>query len=61
MRDIYPRDSLEIHKALNGFIVTVKGTKEQQEDRLDGVYIFENTEKLNAFIRDYYEKLSKKP
>ena len=59
MINIFPRNSLVIHRAINGFIVNVKGTIEQQEDGLDGVHVFEDIEKLNEFIKTYYKKSNK--
>ena len=56
MMNIYPKNSIKIHCAANGFIVNVKGTREQQEDGLDGVYVFEGIGDLTSFIEDHYEE-----
>lgn len=51
---IYLRDSLVVRKVINGFIVSVKGTKEQQEDGINSEYAFTNIEDLLAWMNDYY-------
>ena len=48
--NIYPRNSMVIHKAANGFIVNVKGTEEEQEDGLDSVRVFKTPGELAGFI-----------
>lgn len=60
MINIFPRNSLAIHRTVNGFIVNVKGTTEQQEDGLDGVHVFEDIEKLNKFIKTHYKESNKR-
>ena len=54
MMNIYPRNSLIVRKVVNGFIVEVKGTKEQQEDNEDGEYAFTDLEDLLTWVNNYY-------
>lgn len=56
MINIYPRNSILICKAENGFIVNTKGSIEHQEDGLDGVHVFEKIEDMNAWIKEFYNK-----
>ena len=59
--NIYPRNSLIVRKVVNGFIVEVKGTKEQQEDNEDGEYAFAGLEDLIGWMNDYYYTQSQNP
>ena len=51
---IYPRNSLVIHQANRGFIVNQKGTREEQEDNLDGVFVFETVMGLTDWIAGHF-------
>ena len=57
MINIFPQNSIHIHKAKNGFIVKVKGSREDQEDNLDKIYVYGNIRELNRFIRNHYNKI----
>ncbi len=52
--NIYPRNSLIVREVVNGFVVEVKGTKEQQEDNEDGEYAFTDLDDLIVWMNDYY-------
>ena len=56
MVNIFPRNSIHIHQAKNGFIVNVKGTIEDQEDGFDGIFVFGGIDGLTAFIKEHYGK-----
>lgn len=56
MLNIVPENSLVISEANNGFIVNVKGSKEEQEDRMDGVHVFEDISGLTEFIETHYRR-----
>jgi len=45
---------LIVRKVVNGFVVEVKGTKEQQEDNEDGEYAFTDLDDLIVWMNDYY-------
>jgi hypothetical protein len=51
---IYPKDTLVVNRVRNGFIVKAKGTRENQEDNLDGVYVFKTPRGLWNFIYSLY-------
>jgi hypothetical protein len=56
MDDWYETGSLVIKKAKNGFVVTVKGDRENQEDGISkGNYVFANTADLGRWIGEYYK------
>ena len=57
--NIYPRNSLIVRKVVNGFIVEVKGTKEQQEDNINGEYAFTDSDDLIVWMDDYYTHIQK--
>ena len=46
MIKIFPRNSMHVHQARNGFIANVKGTTENQEDGLDSVYALQRENRL---------------
>ena len=52
--NIYPRNALIVRKVVNGYVVEVKGTKEQQEDNINGEYAFTNLNDLLVWLNDYY-------
>ena len=52
--NIYPRNSLIVRKVVNGYVVEVKGTKEQQEDNENGEYAFTDLDDLIVWMNDYY-------
>ena len=52
--NIYPRNALIVRKVVNGYIVEVKGTKEQQEDNEDGEYAFTDLKDLLNWVNHYY-------
>lgn len=54
--EVYPKNSLVVQKVTNGYKVTTKGTKEMQEDNLDGEYVFNSLLVLLDWMSDYYEK-----
>ena len=56
MINIFPQNSVHIHRAKNEFIASVKGTIEQQEDGLDGVHVFESIDGLATFLKEHYGK-----
>jgi len=56
MIPIYPRNSLVIHRASRGFIVNKKGGREEQEDNLDGVFVFETIKGLTDWMIEDQEK-----
>ena len=56
----YRRDAVVIEKAANGFIVTTKGTIEEQEDRLDQVYVFDKLENLGKWLVEHLKKIKTK-
>ncbi len=51
---IYSRDSLVVRKVINGFIASVKGTREQQEDNINSEYAFTDLNDLLLWMNDYY-------
>jgi hypothetical protein len=55
MFKVYPKDSLLIRKANNGYIATIKGTREMQEDGLDGEYVFSNLDTLCTWLRLHFK------
>jgi len=42
----YPKDSMIIGKVQNGWMLRVKGIREEQEDNLDGIYAFRSVKEL---------------
>ena len=48
------RDSINIERVLNGFIVTVKGTREEQDDNKNNVFIFERFPTMSKFLLNYF-------
>jgi len=42
----YPRDSMIIGRVQNGWMLRVKGTREEQEDNLDGIYAFRSIKEI---------------
>ena len=55
--NIYPKDTLVINRARNGFIIKVKGTRENQEDNLDGVYVFETPLGVWSLLSKLYPEM----
>ena len=60
MMQFLPKGSIQINRVSNGFIVKTKGTIEEQEDGLDGVFIFETFNSMSIFLRDYLAEKTQK-
>lgn len=57
--EIYPTNSLIIQKVMNGHRVTVKGTREMQDDNENGEYVFASLQSLLVWVEKYYNNLAK--
>ena len=53
---LYRKDAILLERVGNGFILTTKGTREEQEDNLDGVYVFQEIQDMNKWIVTYFDK-----
>lgn len=56
----YPRNSVVVKHVFNGFIVETKGTREEQEDNLDGVHVFEKATDMSDFLVKFFNEVEKK-
>jgi len=50
----YPKDSMVIGKVQNGWMLRVKGTREEQEDNLDGIYAFRSVKEICDWLMEKY-------
>jgi hypothetical protein len=51
---IYETGSLVVRKVANGYIVLAKGSREDQEDNMDGEYAFTSIADLTDWMEEYY-------
>jgi len=50
----YPKDSMVIGKVQNGWVLRVKGSRDEQEDNLDGIYAFRSVKELCDWLTEKY-------
>jgi len=50
----FPRDSLLIGKVKNGFVLKWKGTREEQQDDLDGIFVFPDVGAICTWLLDIF-------
>ena len=50
----YPKDSMIIGRMQNGWVLRVKGSREEQEDNLDGIYAFRSVKELCDWLTEKY-------
>ncbi len=57
----FPRDTLVIGKVENGFVLRWKGTREEQEDDLDGIFVFPDIGAMCEWLLDVFPETKDKP
>jgi len=50
----FPKDTLVIGKVKNGFVLKWKGTKEEQQDELDGIFVFPDVGAMCTWLKDTF-------
>jgi len=50
----FPRDTLVIGQVKNGFVLRHKGTREEQEDGLDGIFVFPDVVAMCAWLKERF-------
>ncbi len=50
----FPRDTLVIGKVKNGFVLRWKGTREEQEDNLNGIFVFPGVGAMCDWLKEKF-------
>ena len=50
----FPKDTLVIGQVKNGFVLKWKGTREEQEDNLDGIFVFPDVGAMCTWLKDTF-------
>lgn len=52
----YPKDAVVISQVKNGFFVRFKGTREQQEDNMEEVLVFNDFDDMIKRLKEVFRK-----